>query len=56
MLIHFEIQYCLTGQSITLTERSVHAQVLEKLGQIGLTAQVIEIRFWGVVVEEFGRR
>jgi hypothetical protein len=45
MLIHFESGYCLTGQSITLTERSGHAQVLEKVGQIGLTLFVIEIRF-----------
>jgi len=45
MLIHFEIRYCLTGQLITLTDRLIYAQVLEKLGQIGLTPSVIEIRF-----------
>jgi hypothetical protein len=45
MLIHFEIEYCLTGQLITLTERSKHSQMIEKVGQIGLTPLVIEIRF-----------
>jgi hypothetical protein len=47
MLIHFEIEYCPTGQSITLTERSIDPQVLENLGQIALTPLVIEIRFVG---------
>jgi hypothetical protein len=45
MLIHFEIEYCLTGQLITLTERLIHPQMLEKLGQNGLTAFVIKFRF-----------
>jgi hypothetical protein len=45
MLIHFKNGYCLTGQSITLTARSVYAQVLEKVGQIALTPFLIEIRF-----------
>jgi hypothetical protein len=47
MLIHLKSGYCLTGQLITLTARSVHAQVIEKVGQIGLTPFVIEIRFQG---------
>jgi len=45
MLIHFETEYCLTGQLITLNEQSIHPQMIEKLGQIGLTALVIKFRF-----------
>src|SRR5262245_27686363 len=45
MLIHFEIEYCLTGQLITLTERSIYTQMIEKAGQIGLTRFVIKFRF-----------
>jgi hypothetical protein len=55
MLIHFETGYCLTGQSITLTDRLVYFQVIEKVGQIALTPFLIEIRFeaWS---QKFGRR
>jgi len=45
VLIHFEIEYCLTGQLITLTERSKHTQMIEKVGQNGLTRFVIKFRF-----------
>jgi hypothetical protein len=42
VLIHFEIEYCLTGQPITLTNWSIYAQMIEKVGQNGLTPFVIE--------------
>jgi len=45
MLIHFEIEYCLTGQLITQNKPSFYPQMIEKLGQIGLTAFVIKFRF-----------
>jgi hypothetical protein len=45
MLIHQEIDYCLTGQLITPNIWSLHSQMIEKAGQIGLTALVIKFRF-----------
>src|SRR5262249_55826898 len=45
MLIHFEIEYCLTGQLITINGWSIHSQMIEKVGQIGLTAFLIKFRF-----------
>jgi len=45
VFIHFYIEYCLNGQLITLTERTTYTQMIEKAGQIGLTAFVIKFRF-----------
>jgi len=45
VLIHLKIEYCPTGQLITLTGWSTYAQMTDKAGQIGLTRFVIKFRF-----------